>query len=348
MDLDELIRVADAVVRQELKRPLSDLERYVLQESLKGKSYEQMTDGWAFKTVKDAGSRLWKCFSQSLGDGVKVQKSTFQMALVGLSERMGSRSTEPTQAALLPDLSFQKKVVDFPVNPFGDRGCITDPSRFFDREEILRQVFEALHRGASVSLVGESQIGKSSLLAMICAYGPAKLQLLPTAFTLLNMQWIRDEADLFVALCQEWGIDPPCRGYALRRKLKDTHHILCLDEVERMIHADDFSGRERTELRGLADGAIAPLTLVTASRLPLSQLFPDSPEQTSPLAGICQTIQVEPFSPAIAQSFIAHRLRDSPIQFTSAQIHQLTTQSQGHPARLQESAADLYRQLSEA
>jgi hypothetical protein len=317
MDLDELIRVADAVVRQELKRPLSDLERYVLQESFKGKSYEQMTDGWAFKTVKDAGSRLWKCFSQALGDGVKVQKSTFQMALMHLSERMHQHLTEPVQVTPLPDLSAQKsskRVVNLPENPFGDRGRITDPSRFFDRDEILRRVFEALQQGASVSLVGESQIGKSSLLAMICARGPAKLQLPPTAFVQINMQSIRDEADFFEALCQELGIEPPCRGYALRRKLKDTHHILCLDEVERMSHSDDFSGRERTELRGLADGAIAPLTLVTASRLPLSQLFPDSPEQTSPLAGICQTIQVEPFSPAIAQSFIAHRLRDSPIQ----------------------------------
>ncbi|GAB4460474.1 MAG: hypothetical protein OHK0037_07800 [Elainellaceae cyanobacterium] len=347
MDLDELIRVADAVVRQELKRPLSDLERYVLQESFKGKSYEQMTDGWAFKTVKDAGSRLWKCFSQALGDGVRVQKSTFQMALVRLSERLGHRLTEPAQAALFPDSSPQKKSINLPANPFGDRGRITDPSRFFDRDEILRQVFEALHRGASVSLVGESRIGKSSLLAMICAQGPKELQLSPTAFVQINMQSIRDEADFFEALCQELGIEPPCRGYALRRKLKDTHHILCLDEVERMSHADDFSGRERTELRGLADGAIAPLTLVTASRLPLSQLFPDSPEQTSPLAGICQTIQVEPFSPAIAQSFIMHRLQNNPIQFTSAQIHQLIAQSGGHPARLQESASDLYRQLLE-
>jgi hypothetical protein len=348
MDLDELIRVADTVIRQELKRPLSDLERYVLQESLKGKSYEQMTDGWAFKTVKDAGSRLWKCFSQALGDGVKVQKSTFQMALVRLSEQPGYRLAEPAQGAALPDLSPQKRPINLPVNPFGDRGCITDPARFFDRDEVLRQVFEALQRGASVSLVGQSQIGKSSLLAMICVQGPTKLQLPPTSFTLLNMQSIRDEADFFAALCYELGIEPPCRGYALRRKLKDTRHILCLDEVERMSHSDDFSGRERTELRGLADGAIAPLTLVTASRLPLSQLFPDSPEQTSPLAGICQTIQVKPFSPAIAQAFVLHRLRGSPIQFTLAQIHQLVTQSQGHPARLQESAADLYRQLWEA
>ncbi|MEC4818246.1 MAG: effector-associated domain EAD1-containing protein [Scytonema sp. PMC 1069.18] len=40
-------------------------------------------------------------------------------------------------------------------NPFGCRGRITDPKKFFNREELLRQVFEELRKGSSISLVGE-------------------------------------------------------------------------------------------------------------------------------------------------------------------------------------------------
>ena len=45
-------------------------------------------------------------------------------------------------------------------NPFGDRGCITNPKRFFDRESLLRQILENLHKGSSVALIGEFRIGK--------------------------------------------------------------------------------------------------------------------------------------------------------------------------------------------
>jgi hypothetical protein len=53
---------------------------------------------------------------------------------------------------------------DWWANPFCDRGRIKDPTRFFDRRRILRELSEMLAGGNSVSLVGESEIGKSSVL----------------------------------------------------------------------------------------------------------------------------------------------------------------------------------------
>jgi hypothetical protein len=43
--------------------------------------------------------------------------------------------------------------VEVMANPFGDRGCIRDPARFFHRVE-LRRIFEELGKGSSLSLVG--------------------------------------------------------------------------------------------------------------------------------------------------------------------------------------------------
>ena len=101
--------------------------------------------------------------------------------------------------------------VEVMANPFGDRGCIRDPARFFDRVE-LRRIFEELGKGFSLSLVGETQIGKSSLLAMICLKGPETLQLSPQQICLLDLQGIGDENEFFEAFCEVLALPQTLRG----------------------------------------------------------------------------------------------------------------------------------------
>jgi hypothetical protein len=233
------------------------------------------------------------------------------------------------------------------ANPFGDRGCIRDPARFFDRDELLRRIFEELGKGSSLSLVGETQIGKSSLLAMICHQGPETLQLAPEQFCLLDLQAIGDEHEFFEALCEGLALPQTLRGWKLARALRHRgqRYVVCLDEIEKMVNPRGFAGEARTELRGLADGPEAPLTLVIASRSPLESLFLDDPRSTSPLAGLCGApLRVPPFSPAITQEFLRERLKGNAIKFSMADGERLQEQTKGHPARLQAAAADLYRE----
>lgn len=231
-------------------------------------------------------------------------------------------------------------------NPFGDRGRISNPSRFFDREDLLRDIFVELRKGSSLSLVGESQIGKSSLLAMVKHQGPTALAGTGKKFIMIDMQTIRDEAEFFEALCAELGLGQTLRGLRLKRALQHQQMVVCLDEIEKMTHPQAFSWEQRAELRGLAEGQDAPLSLVIASRSPLSDLFPDNPRETSPLAGLCgPPFRVGPFSEAISGAFLRSRLLGHAVQFTEGQIAGLHEQSQGHPGRLQSMAAELYRQL---
>jgi hypothetical protein len=112
-----------------------------------------------------------------------------------------------------------------------------------------------------------------------------------------------------------------------------------------VVNPHGFPGAARTELRGLADGSEAHLTLVIASRSPLESLFEDDPRSTSPLAGLCGApLRVPPFSPAITQEFLRERLKGNAIQFSMADGDCLHEQTKGHPARLQAAAADLYRE----
>lgn len=232
-------------------------------------------------------------------------------------------------------------------NPFGRTGKIDDPAEFFNRELLLHQVFDELRKGCNLSLIGLPQIGKSSLLGMIKAWGPERLGWPSSAFLSLNMQLIADEQEFFEALCEELGIAPACRGRKLWRVLRQQGRraVLCLDEIEKMQYPDRFSVHARDDLRGLADGASEPLTLVIASSMPLDHLFPHEPGTTSPLHNICSPLTIPPFSPDEVHDFIRTRLQGTGITFSQSHITRLIAESGGHPGKLQRLAAELFREV---
>ncbi len=252
------------------------------------------------------------------------------------------KQTEGKPETLFPQNA--KKPSPVLANPFGDRGRIVEPKRFFNREELLRQILEALHKGNSVALIGEFRIGKSSTLSMIQRLGPKALKLPPEAFLYLDMQPLRNEDEFFEALCDDIGI-PTCRGFKLARALRGKRYILCLDEVEKMNKKECFSRDIREELRGLAGSADAPFSLVIASRTPLERLFPDTPDMTSPLANICVKVDLKPFTPQVVRNFLLQRLQGSGVTFTEAHIAELIKKTGGHPGKLQDEAAQLYTEV---
>ena len=209
---------------------------------------------------------------------------------------------------------------------------------------MLRQAFEELSRGVSLSLVGESQIGKSSILSQICDQAEKRMQFkaeFQPKFVYLSLQLVDNEEEFYEALCEALEIETS-KGFKLTRALRGKHYVLCLDEVEKMSW-DGFTKNLRSQLRGLADGDNAPLTLAIASRSPLASLFPDSPELDSPLAGICRQLDVLPFSEKITRAFLNNRLSGTGVKFSEAEIVRLLVETKGHPAHLQQLAADLYR-----
>lgn len=230
-------------------------------------------------------------------------------------------------------------------NPFGTRGRIEDPAHFWGRDYLLHDIYAELSKGANMSLVGESEVGKSSILAMISAQGRQAISPPPNGCIYLDMQLIRDDNDFFEAVCDELGI-PACRGHKLWRTLRRKRYILCLDEIEKMTKQSYFPGEEREELRGLAEGDTAPFKLVIASRVSLVELFPDRPGITSPLANLCQRREVGPFTPDEARNFVLHRLRGTGCTFTNAQLDDLLVRSGCHPGRLQQMAAELFRDMN--
>ncbi|HMQ53091.1 MAG TPA: TIR domain-containing protein [Anaerolineae bacterium] len=281
------------------------------------------------------GKPVWREGGKYVDDYLAaITEETARLIMTEQPRRVSSSAGSPMPVAA----SFE------PVpNPFGDRGRITNPDRFFGRQELLSQIFEGLSQGTNLSLVGESQIGKSSTLSMICHLAPEYLGIPVGNIAYISLEWVDDEDDFYEALCDGLNIEL-ARGFKLTRSMRGGHYLVCLDEIEKMTW-DGFTVRVRSHLRGLADGQDAPITLVIASRSPLERLFPDSPEMDSPLAGICRQINVQPFSPHLARAFILDRLQGTGVSFSEEQISDIIAESQGRPGLLQQVAANLYRQI---
>jgi hypothetical protein len=227
-----------------------------------------------------------------------------------------------------------------PPNPFTPlSGRITDPTRIFGRQREVQQAFDYLRSGSSVAFIGDSGVGKSSLLTLLKERAETELGRTPI---LLDMQKLHSEDDYYEALCEEAGIATVKGGWKLERALRGRRLLLLLDEIEKMTW-DGFSHNLRAELRGLAEGEHAPFKLALVARSPLDRLFPDSELDTSPLAGICQQINVKPWDDATARAFIQQRLSGTPVRFSDDEIEHLVRSSNGLPLRLMQSAFNLYR-----
>lgn len=348
MELNQILEwIADNI-----KTDFSCLQKEILQGILQGQKYEEIANHthyyYSCQYIKNKGIELLRNIEQEIG--IPVNKKTLRTVL---EQKIKAEITgeAPTSESFRTEYQPQKDFPDIPMitsNPFNDIGCIQNPDRFFDREQILNELLNGLSQGYNYSLIGDNKIGKSSILWRICHHiGSQELKMEPDNFIYLDMQCIQDTNDFFTALCSELNFDQTYRGFELKRRLRDQRYILCLDEIEKMTNKNNFSGDEQTELRGLSDGTNAPFSLVIASRTPLYQLFPDSPERTSPLYNICSPIRLKGFSNDIAIKFINHRLQGTGVTFTEDKINELINKSQGNPFSLQNHAANLYHELNQ-
>ncbi|BBC25617.1 ATP-binding protein [Pseudanabaena sp. ABRG5-3] len=229
-------------------------------------------------------------------------------------------------------------------NPFQPTNCrIENPEQFFNREKEVRTIFEYLNSGSGVELLGDRQIGKSSVLLQVERLAETMLRVKrePIYF---NLQEVHTEDEFYEAFCEKLGIET-CKGYGFFRAMRDKRLLLLLDEAEKMSW-DGFTRQIREQLRSLAEGGNAPLRLVVAARTPLDDLFPDSHESgmTSPFQGICVRVDLKAWEQPTVQRFITSKLENTGVCFSNTEMEKLWFESQGHPQKLMKACFDLYRQ----
>jgi len=226
-----------------------------------------------------------------------------------------------------------------PITPSHPPGRISAPQQFFGRARLLREIRTELEKRCSVSLVGESQIGKSSLLYYL--YQTRADWLPDVATEYVDLQGVLDEADFCETVLTKLGQS----GNTLRdlkRALAGCELILLLDEVER-IAEPDFNPRLHDLLRSLSQEQHFAICLAT--RRPLVEVFPArAPGGVSPFHNVFAVKTLGPFSPAEARAFLAQRLAPTGVTFTEGEIERLLAQSNCRPARLQKLAGNLFEE----
>ena len=247
---------------------------------------------------------------------------------------------EPTLSTQDLSRSHAKGAMSNPFLPLS--GAVENPAQFFNGEPTLSRIFELLNSGSSVALIGDRNLGKSSILRAVHRQAPERLHR-PRQTVLINLTRIYSEDDFYHALCEAIGV-PPCNGRELDRILSPKRLLLLLDEVER-ISQDDFSRRVREQLRGLAEGSDAPLKLVIAASTPLARLFPDSHAEgmVSPFEDVCIEEYLHPWSPEVMRAFIRDRLAATPVTFSDNEITHCLTTSDGKPKQLMRLCNDCFR-----
>ena len=296
------------------------------------------------------GGRWLQLRSQEIDHGMsggpavdESQGAAVGMISWGKSAEWRRRNADTSLALSVETIRQHCKELPTPqpiANPFGERGRIEDAARYFVRQPVTREVFDELRKRQSVSVVGDTQSGKSSLLWYLTQMGPQALNRPPEDFAYVDLQLVRSEDEFFECLCEALGV-AACRGFWFEKALRGRHIFLCLDEIEKMAW-QGFTQEIRSELRGLADGSNAPLTLVIASRSPLARIFQDSAKMTSPLAGLCLQLSLPPFTLPEAIAFTRSRLEGTGHSLPDAAVETAWRASGGSAAALQKALHDVF------
>jgi hypothetical protein len=225
------------------------------------------------------------------------------------------------------------------ANPFYTGGRINDPDTFFGRRRIVREICSELRKGCSVSVVGESQIGKSSLLYYL--YKTCTDWLPDGEIEFIDLQGVLDEADFCETVLSKLGESGDTLR-ALKRALAGREVVLLLDEVERLAE-EDFNPRLHDLLRSLAQEPHFAMCLATER--PLVEVFPArTAGGVSPFHNIFSIKTLRPYTEAEARVFIAACLENTGVTFTDRETERLLIESRCHPAKLQAGAKALFEE----
>lgn len=224
------------------------------------------------------------------------------------------------------------------TNPFYPGGKINEPQLFFGRQRLIREIRAELQKMNNFSLVGPSQIGKSSLLYYL--YATRADWLSGVTIEYIDLQGILDEVDFCETVLTKLGESGDSLHDLKRILIGRPATILLFDEVERLAKPD-FNPDLQNLLRSLAQEPHVAMGLATQHEL--IEVFPPRPDnRLSPLINIFDTVKIGPFSPAEVRAFLASRLANTSVTFTETEVEYLLTESQGHPARLQQMAKALF------
>lgn len=345
MDSQKALNFINRVLSEKRKPILNSVEESLFLGIWENQSYDDIAAKINMNSqhTRVLGGKLFTKLKQDLG--IIVEKRNFQNPIKYFYQEYSSNS-----APGIPIIQITEIEPSSPLNnqnPFVPiTGKVDDNKQFFGREKEIKEIFELLNNASSVAIIGEQAIGKSSLLYAVSQQSVNLLNS-PRQNVFLDMNIIHNQEDFYFAICEKVDI-PDSKGYRFSSHLEKNNKrvLLILDNVGKL-NGEGFTRDVRDHLRGLAEGENACLKLVVAANESLKTLFNDS-YKTSPLADICQQIDIQPWDETIIREFIKKRLQPTTIDFTEADIEKLIQESGGYPQKLTQLCYNLYKKYSES
>ena len=233
------------------------------------------------------------------------------------------------------------------LNPFCNRGVITDPDDFFGRENQIAEIITRLATMQSTSVVGERRIGKSSLLYHLCQTGVRRLKDESYRFCYLDLQdaHYHTAVGFFQAVLHKIeasadAVKPDNSANGNLVAFTDQIHALehagqrlvfCLDEFEntfkhREQFSEDFFDHMRSQL------SMRRMAFVTATQRSLQSLSLEG-KLTSPFYNLFTVVDVKEFTNGEAQDFIV--FYDKSVSFRDEELTFIVSSFETHPLKLQ-------------
>lgn len=219
-------------------------------------------------------------------------------------------------------------------NPFGATLAIKDAARFIGRAAELRRLQTMLQMG-SASLIGLPKIGKSSLLWQLKQQWPGKT-IGPIDFQM------HDREDFFALLGDDVALT--ARDWRrIRDKLLAGKALILIDEFD-SAPGKGITVEDMKLLRGVCN-MNADLHVLTASRLELRQLLPDS--TGSEWYNYLPPHTLGALTAAEATQLLTHPWVPEAQDFAPTTVAELLALTAHHPYQLQCAAFHCYEQFAD-
>jgi hypothetical protein len=259
------------------------------------------------------------------------------------------------------------------TNPFTFGNPVRDPSRFFGRQQEIRQITSRLASSAheSTSVVGERRIGKTSLLNFLAhPEVSASLGLAPESYCLVYIDfqgltditprrfWQRVLAKIGRGACDQ-DVGAQFGEFSKREDFdlfdledlfetagnRGLHIVLLLDEFEYVTQNPNFTSDFFGGLRALA--IHRNLSLVPATRRELVDLCHSDEIKGSPFFNIFANVVLRPFSPPEVDQMVEGYLAGSDLTLAPEEKEMILKLAGGHPFFVQMAGYYLFEAMTQ-
>ncbi len=217
-----------------------------------------------------------------------------------------------------------------PINPFTERGRITNPARFAGRWSELSLLFERIEAGRPVLVAGTAGIGKSSLLTHVTQSAALNLELPELRAYYLDLAPATSAADVYRVVGEALGQ----RGDSLSTLelalvAVSQPVLLCLDNAQAPLAAGWGAALLEALARVARGGSLILVVAMEGEPPALSERF-----AMIRLGAMART-EVR----LLAEAY----LEGTDVSFTPAELRDLADLSGAHPAYIQRAAFHLFQ-----